>query len=277
MVNKINIECKNIIATGDLHGYFNSLKSLIKRYDLEDTCIIVCGDCGLGFYKDGYYKTVFNNLEEMCRKHNITVVLVRGNHDDPSYFIDGKANTKHIVAVPDYTVINGSILCVGGATSIDRIVRLNSEKSKMEHYKYYHPGATEEEVKENAVRYYWPDEQPFFDTDKLDEIASEGINIRTVITHTCPSFCYPTDKHGMDYWMSYDENLESDIDYERKVMDRLYNKLKQDGHPVTQWFYGHYHEHKRYEHEGIDFCLLDGVVYEGGNIDCIGIKEFENN
>ena len=272
MVNKLDIPCKNMVAVGDLHGYFNSLVYMIKSYDIEDTCIIICGDCGLGFYKPNYYKNQFTKLSDTCRKRRDTVVMVRGNHDDPSYFNDGTANTDRVVAVPDYTVVNGTILCVGGATSIDRTVRLNEETSKAEHYRCFHPGASEDQIKENTPKYYWPNEQPFFDIDKLDEINSEGINIRTVITHTCPSFCYPTDKLGIEYWILRDENLINDIDYERKVMDRLYEKLKSDGHMLDEWVYGHYHEHKKQCYDTTDFCLLDGVVFEGGNPDWIELK-----
>ena len=238
MTNNIEINCNTFIATGDLHGYFNSFMSMIKRYEMNDTCVIVCGDCGLGFYKDGYYKTMFKKLEDMCRKRNVTVVFVRGNHDDPSYFNTGKANTKHIIAVPDYTVINGSTLCVGGATSIDRKIRLSQMASEERHYRQFHPFAAEAEIKENCRKCYWPNEQPFFDIDKMDEIKANGLQIRTVITHTCPSFCYPTTKDGIKEWLQEDDQLEADILYERNEMDKLYRKLVNDGHPVTQWFYG---------------------------------------
>lgn len=272
MLNEINISCTNAIAVGDLHGYFNSLVGMIKRYEITDTCIIICGDCGLGFYKPNYYKDQFSKISAVCRKLNDTVVMVRGNHDDPSYFSEGKANTYRVIAVPDYTVVNGTILCVGGATSIDRLDRLNDEKSKVEHYMHFHPGASEEEARDNTPRYYWAGEQPCFDIDKLDEITGKGLNIRTVVTHTCPSFCHPSDKDGLEYWTGRDENLADDIDYERNVMDRLYEKLKADGHMLDEWAYGHYHEHKMQYHDTTGFYLLDGVVFEGGNPDWIRLK-----
>ena len=111
MINKLDIPCNDVFAIGDLHGYFNSLIGMIKRYDIENSCIVICGDCGLGFYKPNYYTTQFNKISDVCRKRNDKVIMVRGNHDDPSYFNEGKANTKYVIAVPDYTVLNDSILC----------------------------------------------------------------------------------------------------------------------------------------------------------------------
>ena len=63
--------------------------------------------------------------------------------------------------------------------------------------------------------------------------ASEVLRIDTVVTHTAPSFCYPTTKRGIEMWMAYDPNLGKDIDEERATMDRLHNRLLSDGHPLT--------------------------------------------
>ena len=49
-MNNISIQAEAFYAVGDIHGYFSSLISMIKRYEITNSCIIVCGDCGLGFY-----------------------------------------------------------------------------------------------------------------------------------------------------------------------------------------------------------------------------------
>ncbi|MCD7963257.1 MAG: hypothetical protein LUG51_10865 [Tannerellaceae bacterium] len=87
--------------------------------------------------------------------------------------------------IPDYSVIhfkNHSILCVGGAVSIDRILR----KQQMD----------ENRIKYRTIREsFWENEAAVFDDNKLIEI-SEKHTIDTVITHTAPSFCYLTNKRG---------------------------------------------------------------------------------
>ena len=59
---------------------------------------------------------------------NNWIVFVRGNHDNPAYFDGATFYYKRFIAVPDYTILqacNHTILCVGGAISIDRIYRIN--------------------------------------------------------------------------------------------------------------------------------------------------------
>ncbi len=59
---------------------------------------------------------------------NNWIVFVRGNHDNPAYFEGTTFSYKRFIAVPDYTILqacNHSILCVGGAISIDRIYHIN--------------------------------------------------------------------------------------------------------------------------------------------------------
>lgn len=60
--------------------------------------------------------------------------------------------------------------------------------------------------------------------------------------------------------MAYDPNQGKDIDEERATMDRLHNRLLSDGHPLIQWYYGHYHCYHCTSSDRIDgvgFYLLD--------------------
>ena len=64
----------------------------------------------------------------MCEERNVECYMIRGNHDNPAYFEGTTFSYKRFIAVPDYTILqacNHSILCVGGAISIDRIYRIN--------------------------------------------------------------------------------------------------------------------------------------------------------
>ena len=43
-----------------------------------------------------------------------------------------------------------------------------------------------------------------------------------------------------DNGISYD--YETHCDMERITMDRIYQTLKESGHPVNKWYYGHFHQ-----------------------------------
>ena len=271
-LKRVNVDVKSIYAVGDIHGCFNTVVGMIKNYDIHDSMIICCGDCGLGFNIPEGDKLAMTKLNNVCKKNNIRVIMVRGNHDDPKFFEEGLVNTKYITAVPDYTVINGNILCVGGATSIDRTHRLEGKELNMRHYMKYHPGCTIEEARANTRNSYWENEAPVYNENEFKSIKEDGLNINHVITHTCPSFCEPQSKDGIRYWLAKDPGLEEVITNERNVMDLIYNKLTEDGHDVKTWTYGHYHRHCSQEIDGIKFTMLGAILSEFDNPDWIEIR-----
>ena len=80
-----------------------SLKHKLITY--ENSVIVVAGDCGFGFNKPQYYHDLFHKYNELFAEVNTTVLFVRGNHDDPTYFDGSVINYSHIKAIPDYSVI----------------------------------------------------------------------------------------------------------------------------------------------------------------------------
>ena len=270
-MKNICYDVEHIYAVGDIHGEFNTLANFIVRYELCDSLIICCGDCGLGFTTLQGTKNELFKLKKRCSENNIKVVMVRGNHDDPQYYKKQLIKGKYIVAVPDYTVINDKILCIGGATSIDRTKRIASKELIVSHYMKYHPGVSMNEAIEKTPNGYWEDELPVYDEKSLQKLKDNGIEIKHVVTHTCPSFCDPTHKDGLRYWARMDDTLFDTIDKERSVMDKIYNKLVSDGHPIETWTYGHYHRHSSQEYDGIRYVMLDGLTLNNRNIDCLEI------
>ena len=81
--------------------------------------------------------------------------------------------------------------------------------------------------------------------------------IDTVVTHTAPSFCPLLDKNGLRDWAAYDPQLLVDCDMERTTMDRIHQTLKDAGHPVNKWYYGHFHQKWTWKYENTDFKMLD--------------------
>lgn len=242
---------KGIVVSGDIHGAFKALiYKCCVEYKMTNTLVIVAGDCGFGFLRPDYYKDLYRQLCTWLSQANNWLVFIRGNHDNPAYF-DGKVvNYKRWKAIPDYSVIKAcghTILCVGGAVSIDRSYR-----------KEYMYGMTVviEDDRRLDVSYYWPDEKPFYDQAKLEAI-NDVCAIDTVITHTAPSFCELTSKHGIQEWLVRDEHLLVDIKDERRIMDDIQAYLYAHNHPVRQWYYGHFHESRHREIDGVTYNMLD--------------------
>jgi predicted phosphodiesterase len=252
MTNKLHIEnVQSLLFCGDIHGDFNTIVNKLNNYN--NAALIVCGDIGMGFYKDEYYHTTFKKLNLKLSKANNYLVMFRGNHDNPDYFNGSFKNYKHIYLIPDYTIVsvnNINTVCIGGATSIDRSYRIRQEQK-------------------SGRKIYWGDaESPCFDEDKLNEINREYTDkIHIVATHTCPSFAYPTTKRGILEWLEVDVGLSDIVDRERLVMDKIFATLQPSQKNLTDWYYGHYHEHKFEQHYGINFRLCD----------CSEINEFIGN
>lgn len=265
-MNRYDVVIKDVYAIGDLHGYFESLMWWIKQNDLSDCAIIICGDVGFGFEKERYYLEILKKFDEVCSSRNVYIFAFRGNHDDPSYFDGKRIVAEHFISIPDYSVINvigengnvsKRILCVGGAISVDRTERIKSWDDKVAAYAWYSKCSLEESKNNFDKRWYWEDEPVVYNESELDEIKEKGLLIDVVCTHTCPSFCDPVTKDGLEEWINKDQNLSADIDREREDMDKICSKLIKDGHPVKKWVYGHYHRHNNENIDGVEFVMLD--------------------
>lgn len=267
LIDIFNIDKPNICFVGDIHGEFNSLQGLMKKTNFKDTAYIVCGDIGFGFNKKEYYSKIFNKLSKTASELNCEFIFIRGNHDSKKYFDKRLINRKCFKTIPDYSVIQTplyNVLCIGGAISIDRTYRQLVLKENALKYSIYH-GCTPNEAEKLCQQVYWEDEPCYYDEEKLSQLKLNNINIDIVCTHTCPSFTKPFGKENIGYWLSKDENLERDIDNEREVMDKVYNKLKTDGHTLDMWFYGHFHYHNVQFVDKTKFVMLD--MCRNGNCD----------
>lgn len=178
---------KNIVVSGDIHGDFTQLVfKCCLQYEMTDTLIIVAGDCGFGFENPGYYEGIYNRCRARLSKSNNWLAFIRGNHDNPAYFNRLPINHERWHTLSDYSVIKAcghTILCVGGATSIDRILRMSSNK--------YHLPNPDDPLMPNV---YWSNELPEFNKEKLNRIDQQ-FAVDTVITHTSPSFCELSSHH----------------------------------------------------------------------------------
>ena len=234
---------KSIVVCGDIHGDFIPLVyKMCVQYDMHDTLVVVAGDCGFGFEKPAHYEQVFRRIEKRLVKNNCWIAMLRGNHDDPSYFFEKKINHQRFCTIPDYAIVEACghhILCVGGAISIDRSFRI--EKMRR------HPDK----------HYYWSNEAVRYDSTIVDEILQSGIQVDIVVTHTAPSFCEFLSKAGLSEWAVRDSDLLQDCENERQQMDNLLLHLRRNNHPLAHWYYGHFHHSWHSEIDGILYKMLD--------------------
>lgn len=247
-------KAKSIVVSGDIHGDFNLfVNKVCVQYQIRDALIIVAGDCGFGFENKGYYDNIVKRNAKRMEESNNWIVFVRGNHDNPAYF-DGKAFVyERFMAVPDYSVLKAcghNILCVGGATSIDRSYRQESWEP------YVQRQRDRGEDGPFAKNCYWRDEAPFFSQESLNRI-SESCAIDIVVSHTAPSFCEQQSKDGLCCYAYDDENLLDDVTKERTTMDKILGALKQQKHPLTHWCYGHFHQSWHSDIDGVLYKMLD--------------------
>ena len=244
MLTELNFkQYNNVIFCGDVHGLTN-LKSISLNYikNIKDTLIIFCGDIGLGFCSPILEKNNIKDCNEIIKPYNIHYILLRGNHDDPKFFIkDSEYNQSNITVIPDYTILNTNkhnILCIGGAISIDRTSRI--------------PNIS-----------YWDTETIIPLNDDLKEkIKTLSYNIDIICTHNAPTYVKPVNPNPNDAgefveaWSSYDKELKQDVWNDRTTLNDLHEFIKQYHH-ITHWIYGHFHDHFYTEYDNIKFIGLD--------------------
>ena len=219
-----------IIFVGDVHGKYKKLMELIKRYGISDSYFIALGDFGVGFYNESHYNTIFNEMNTELDRCNNKIYVLRGNHDNPSYFPSDFGNIKF---VEDYTSIeieSKKILFLGGACSIDR---------------------NERKVNED----YWLDEKFNLDNEKLETIKCD-----IVVSHSAPSVCYPYTNIGLLERCKFDQILYSDITEERKFLNIALEILMKNNN-ITNWYYGHFHHNHVDTINNIRFECLDELKF----------------
>lgn len=250
-----NLPC---FCIADIHGQYSIIDRIIKENELKNCYLILLGDIGLGFLNLDAHYAEYKTTNDLCKKQNVHVFMIRGNHDDPKFFEEDILRFSNIHTVKDYTLLknkNITMLCVGGAISIDRIARKQNYHRNIYYWKDMYPSLDEEKIKEILIPSYWENEKPVFNDVALEEMAKNGEEINVILSHTCPSFSYPREKNGIKPFLRVDSKLLQDINNERDVMDKIFETVKSFS-PLKKWYYGHYHIHKFENIDGVDFLVL---------------------
>ena len=102
---------------------------------------------------------------------------------------------------------------------------------------------------------------PRFDEEALAEINTK-YKVDAIVTHTAPSFCELITKDGLMGWATRDATLLEDCERERTILDQIFESLLEAGHPITHWYYGHFHQSWSATINGILFSMLDIMEFK---------------
>lgn len=202
---------RDLYLCGDIHGELKALVwTLTERYNISNAEVIILGDFGIGFDKafPDLYKSVENKLE----KHDIILNTLRGNHDDPAYFIK-PVNYPRLNFLEDHKVYNicdKDIYIIGGAHSTDIEYRLEENEKRL---------------KKHKLPCWWEDECVVEENDlpaHVDIIAS----------HTAPLNFDPVITRDNVPIEQYKKIIR-----ERKYLNKVLYEVRADF-----WFYGHFHK-----------------------------------
>ena len=225
-------EYSNIIYVGDLHGEFNEFVQSTK--DCTNSLYILTGDLGLGCKKRDIEIDDFSKAEYTLASNNNCVIIIRGNNDNPAYFKkksgyrnDVLYDSPHIILVPDYSIIytkNHTILCIGGAYSINRW-------NKNCWYK-------NEQVTKPIASFY-------------ENIEKNNIHIDIVVSHTAPLFCPP-----IEFSAKPKKQASISLYKERLLLKGIYEKLN-NKYKIQKWVYGHFHASNTIQYNKTKFISLN--------------------
>lgn len=203
----------SLLFVGDIHGDWNILKNLCLQ--VSNTLIIQVGDVGLGFHSKTSETWKLKSLNKICSTADNQIVLMRGNHDSKQRFsrLRLENDFNRVLLAQDYEIISWkdkTLQFVGGAISIDRCGR-EIDKS------------------------YWSDEGIL-----LKEDLCQKVDI--LVTHTCPSFCFPQKVNAMVLgWAQHEKerfgvDLLKELQEERQKLDKIFEICQ-----PTLHVYGHFH------------------------------------
>jgi predicted phosphodiesterase len=242
---------------GDIHGNFNLINQYLKRFDITNTNLIQVGDFGVGFNGMFKEKRTLEYTHTELVKRNVMLYAIRGNHDYKPYFDSDPFGFTNIKLVKDYTVLKldvegtiKNILCIGGAVSVDRMMR----KTKNQRAGNFDIRTGNES--------WWPDEVFVW----KDELLKDLRNINIIISHTAPDYCIPDNGNGFGPFVNglvaNDPDLKLDLLDERRLMTLAFQTVKMYN-DVKLHLYGHFHRSDMITIDGTHHRLLGvGELWE---------------
>lgn len=224
------MESNELFLVGDTHS-ITVFRGLIEQIP-KNGAVLHIGDCGIGFDKKRDKKRLAILNSEVEDK-NLMVYILRGNHDDPSFWAEDGWYGRNLILIPDYSKMvfpNGKrALLIGGGVSLDRVDRV--------------PDVS-----------WWKDET----TPYLPEYCQ---NVEYMFIHDAPSYFNKpgsTVYQDFRYYCDKDENLVKDSEKQRDVIDKIVALCK-----PSKIFGGHFHNSTFENVNDIQYrCLSENEIYQ---------------
>lgn len=213
---------RRLFMTGDTHGDFDFLAGWCRDNETTyEDILIILGDAGINYYGPTQKKELA--LKDMIKDCPITLLCVRGNHEDrpedrpelglgdvgigDEVYLDIRyPNIWYAQDGGEYNIIGKKILTIGGAYSVDKFYRISRG------WKWVANEMLNSDERANI----------------LDKIYDKEYDI--VCTHTCP-----IDWEPVDLFLSGIDQNSVPKDMERFLSDvKRYITYK-------KWYFGHYH------------------------------------
>ena len=221
---------------GDIHGELNKLVwSLVEKHKLSSGSIIIAGDFGVGFGRPKAMDVLYAGIKKRLENNDITLYVVRGNHDDPGWF-DGEHDYPRIKFLKDHepVMIEGKLIYpIGGAVSVDQ------EERRLWNLEAQSYGSRK--------RYWWPNEGIVQKTTELPD------RVDIIVSHEAPLSFDPVIVRKLEDLDLWNKIIES-----RKYLDYVLREVN-----CTRWYHGHYHKSSS--------GSFGDILYRGLNIDEIVI------
>lgn len=228
------MEIKNWFLTGDKHSKFIPLvNKVLAECEPNETAVVVLGDSGVNFWRGNGTngKKSDARLQRYLQSTGIQWYLLRGNHDQrPEHLPDivrkwdenvecevyerpEYPNIHYLIDGLVYTFGGYKCLCIGGAYSVDKYVRLGRRQ-------------------EDGWCGWWPDEQLSVEERDLiyERLSANHTKVDFILTHTAPTHYEPVDLFLRNVDQSLvDKSMEEWLEKIRGIVDYKY------------WCFGHYH------------------------------------
>jgi len=102
-MNILRINENPLSFLGDIHGNWDVMTNHFEGNDITNVNLIQVGDFGIGYLKKDEESQRLKYLSSILKKRNSFLYIIRGNHDDPSYFYASSVNTySNIILLQEY-------------------------------------------------------------------------------------------------------------------------------------------------------------------------------
>lgn len=208
---------------GDIHGELKTLVfNLTQRYKITNAAVIIAGDFGAGFDSSDYDDRLYRSVKKRLEENNITIYAIRGNHDDPSYFLNPEEHNfdkyDRLKLLKDHTlyeIAGRKIYTIGGANSLDVEVRLKANK---------------ERLLRGKRPIWWETE----DVTRIPLSDLPTVKVDVVVSHEAPLSFSPV-------VINRTADMSAEV-YNKVLNTRNYLNEIMMAMRFNYWIYGHYHK-----------------------------------